>query len=179
MVQGVARLRYGALTPLYDGRVESREVLVHWHFVSDSLALFLFYFLLLAVMATYISQDFLKIVPLLTIVFTFGRCVFSSFVHVLIRRLCVTTFILCKYDILPFSLCSIPCSVGWFTGSVCLWAAVWEVWDLVFPSSLCWSCWEPTSTLSAHHSEKGPSLMWPRPPLPHLPGRDGLGEEWR
>ncbi|XP_046874790.1 uncharacterized protein tmem79a isoform X1 [Hypomesus transpacificus] len=76
MVQGVARLRYGALTPLYDGRVESREVLVHWHFVSDSLALFLFYFLLLAVMATYISQDFLKIVPLLTIVFTFGRLIY-------------------------------------------------------------------------------------------------------
>ncbi|XP_062302166.1 uncharacterized protein tmem79a isoform X2 [Osmerus eperlanus] len=76
MVQGVARLRYGALTPLYDRRVESREVLVHWHFVSDSLALFLFYFLLLAVMATYISQDFLKIVPLLTIVFTFGRLIY-------------------------------------------------------------------------------------------------------
>ena len=75
LVQGLARLRYGALTPLYEAKVgeESREVAVHRHYVGDSLSLFLLYFLQLAVMATYISQDLLKMVPLLTIVFAFGR----------------------------------------------------------------------------------------------------------
>lgn len=51
----------------------NREVAVHWHFVNESLALFIFYFIQLAVMATYISQDMVKLVPLLTIIFVFGR----------------------------------------------------------------------------------------------------------
>ncbi|XP_029514198.2 uncharacterized protein tmem79a isoform X2 [Oncorhynchus nerka] len=78
LVQGLARLRYGALTPLYEAKVgeESREVAVHRHYVGDSLSLFLLYFLQLAVMATYISQDLLKMVPLLTIVFAFGRLIY-------------------------------------------------------------------------------------------------------
>lgn len=78
LVQGLARLRYGALTPLYEAKVgeESREVAVHRHYVGDSLSLFLLYFLQLAVMATYISQDLLKLVPLLTIVFAFGRLIY-------------------------------------------------------------------------------------------------------
>ncbi|XP_024120046.1 transmembrane protein 79 [Oryzias melastigma] len=73
LVKGVARLRHCALKPLYlDGQVD-REVRVHGHFVSESLALFLFYFLQLGVLATYVSQDLVKLVPLLTIVFVFGR----------------------------------------------------------------------------------------------------------
>ncbi|XP_071374131.1 transmembrane protein 79-like [Centroberyx affinis] len=76
VVQGVARLRFSALKPLYQGKLESREVAVHWHFVNESLALFLFYFLQLAVMATYIDQDLLKLVPLLTIIFVFGRLIY-------------------------------------------------------------------------------------------------------
>ncbi|XP_071229939.1 transmembrane protein 79-like [Salvelinus alpinus] len=78
LVQGVARLHYGALTPLYEGKVgeESREMAVHRHYVVDSLSLFLLYFLQLAVMATYISQDLLKMVPLLTIIFAFGRLIY-------------------------------------------------------------------------------------------------------
>uniref|UniRef100_A0A4W5R1W6 Transmembrane protein 79b n=1 Tax=Hucho hucho TaxID=62062 RepID=A0A4W5R1W6_9TELE len=78
LVQGLARLRYGALTPLYEAKVgeESREVAVHRHYVGESLSLFLLYFLQLAVMATYISQDLLKMVPLLTIVFAFGRLIY-------------------------------------------------------------------------------------------------------
>ncbi|XP_076005860.1 uncharacterized protein LOC143000435 [Genypterus blacodes] len=76
LVQGVARLRYSELTPLYEGKVKSKEVAVHWHYVNDSLALFLFYFLQLAVMATYIDQDLLKLVPLLTIIFVFGRLIY-------------------------------------------------------------------------------------------------------
>ena len=75
LVQGVARLRYSALKPLYESALVNREVAVHWHYVNESLALFLFYFLQLAVMATYISQDLVKLVPLLTIIFVFGRYV--------------------------------------------------------------------------------------------------------
>ncbi|XP_068432049.1 transmembrane protein 79 [Clinocottus analis] len=76
VVQGVARLRYSALKPLYQGKRLHREVAVHWHYVNESLALFLIYFLQLAVMATYISQDLLKLVPLLTIIFVFGRLIY-------------------------------------------------------------------------------------------------------
>ncbi|CAG5885856.1 unnamed protein product [Menidia menidia] len=76
LVQGVARLRYGALAPLYQGHQLNREVMVHGHFVNESVALFLFYFLQLAVMATYVSQDLVKLVPLLSIVFVFGRLIY-------------------------------------------------------------------------------------------------------
>lgn len=77
VVQGVARLRYSTLKPLYQSKLVNREVAVHWHYVNESMALFLFYFLQLAVMATYISQDLVKLVPLLTIIFAFGRYVRS------------------------------------------------------------------------------------------------------
>lgn len=73
VVLGAARLRFNALQPLYQTELVNRGVAVHWHFVNESLALFLFYFLQLAVMATYISHDLVKLVPLLTIVFVFGR----------------------------------------------------------------------------------------------------------
>ncbi|XP_044192539.1 transmembrane protein 79-like [Thunnus albacares] len=76
LVQGVARLRYSSLTPLYQSKLVNREVAVHWHYINESLALFLFYFLQLAVMATYISQDLVKLVPLLTIIFVFGRLIY-------------------------------------------------------------------------------------------------------
>ncbi|XP_026155394.1 transmembrane protein 79-like [Mastacembelus armatus] len=76
VVQGMARLRYSALKPLYQNKVGNIEVAVHWHYVNESLALFLFYFLQLAVMATYISQDLVKLVPLLTIIFVFGRLIY-------------------------------------------------------------------------------------------------------
>ena len=75
VVQGAARLRFGELKPLYEGTLESREVAAHGHYVNDSLALYLFYFLQLSVMATYLNQDHLKLVPLLTIIFAMGRWV--------------------------------------------------------------------------------------------------------
>lgn len=75
-MQGVARLRYSALKPLFQSKLVNREVAVHWHYVNESMALFLFYFLQLAVMATYISQDLVKLVPLLTIIFVFGRLIY-------------------------------------------------------------------------------------------------------
>lgn len=76
LVQGVARLRYSSLRPLYAGREEHRLVAVHGHFIHESVGLFLFYFLQLAVMATYISQNLVKLVPLLTIIFAFGRLIY-------------------------------------------------------------------------------------------------------
>ncbi|XP_008288800.1 transmembrane protein 79-like [Stegastes partitus] len=76
VVQGIARLRFSVLKPLYQNKLVDRDVAVHWHYVNESLALFLFFFLQLAVMATYISQDLLKLVPLLTIIFVFGRLIY-------------------------------------------------------------------------------------------------------
>ncbi|KAK5611020.1 hypothetical protein CRENBAI_023074 [Crenichthys baileyi] len=76
VVQGIARLRFSANKPLYQSHLVNKEVLVHWHYVNESLSLFLFYFLQLAVMATYISQDLVKLVPLLTITFVFGRLIY-------------------------------------------------------------------------------------------------------
>lgn len=76
VVQGIARLRFGELKPLYQGSLENQEVAAHGHYVSDSLALYLFYFLQLAVMATYLNQDLLKLVPLLTVVFAVGRLIY-------------------------------------------------------------------------------------------------------
>uniref|UniRef100_A0A3Q1FSL9 Transmembrane protein 79a n=1 Tax=Acanthochromis polyacanthus TaxID=80966 RepID=A0A3Q1FSL9_9TELE len=76
VVQGVARLRFSVLKPLYENKLVNRDVAVHWHYVNESLTLFLFFFLQLAVMATYIDQDLVKLVPLLTIVFVFGRLIY-------------------------------------------------------------------------------------------------------
>ncbi|CAJ1083362.1 transmembrane protein 79 [Xyrichtys novacula] len=76
VVQGVARLRYSTLKPLYQNKLVHKEVAVHWHYVNESLALFLFFFLQLAVMATYVNQDLIKLVPLLTIIFVFGRLIY-------------------------------------------------------------------------------------------------------
>ncbi|KAF7211004.1 transcript variant X3 [Nothobranchius furzeri] len=76
LVQGVARLHFTSIKPLYQHQLANKEVMVHWHYVNESLSLFLFYFLQLALMATYISQDLVKLVPLLTIVFVFGRLIY-------------------------------------------------------------------------------------------------------
>ncbi|KAK7124185.1 hypothetical protein R3I94_018519 [Phoxinus phoxinus] len=76
LVQGVSRLRFGTMKPLFDGTWENRKVAVHGRFVRDSLHLHLLFFLQLAVMATYAQQDLLKLVPLLTIVFVLGRLIY-------------------------------------------------------------------------------------------------------
>lgn len=79
LVLGVSRLRSGVMRPLFDEDVkgaELHEVSVHRNFVSDSASLFLIYFLQLVVMAMYLSQEQLKLVPLLTVVFAFGRLVY-------------------------------------------------------------------------------------------------------
>lgn len=69
------------MRPLFDEDVkgaELHEVSVHRNFVSDSASLFLIYFLQLVVMAMYLSQEQLKLVPLLTVVFAFGRWDFKK-----------------------------------------------------------------------------------------------------
>ncbi|XP_028280951.1 transmembrane protein 79-like [Parambassis ranga] len=79
LVLGVSRLRSGAFRPLLDDEtkeVELHDVAVHRCFISDSVSLFLIYFLQLVVMAMYLSQQQLKLIPLLTIVFAFGRLVY-------------------------------------------------------------------------------------------------------
>ncbi|XP_014016797.2 transmembrane protein 79 isoform X1 [Salmo salar] len=74
LVLGVSRMRLGDVKPLRE--LEAREVGVHRRYVDDSITLFLLYFLQLGVMAPYLSQDLLKLVPLLTIIFAFGRLMY-------------------------------------------------------------------------------------------------------
>ncbi|XP_034534979.1 transmembrane protein 79 [Notolabrus celidotus] len=79
LVLGASRLRSGVFRPLYDEDEKEaglQEVTVHQRFISDSASLFLIYFLQLVVMAMYLSQEQLKLIPLLTIVFAFGRLVY-------------------------------------------------------------------------------------------------------
>ncbi|XP_065813657.1 transmembrane protein 79 isoform X2 [Labrus bergylta] len=79
IVLGVSRLRTGVIRALYDDEekeAELQEVTVHRRFISDSASLFLIYFLQLVVMAMYLSQEHLKLLPLLTIVFALGRLVY-------------------------------------------------------------------------------------------------------
>ncbi|XP_027866965.1 transmembrane protein 79 [Xiphophorus couchianus] len=76
LVLGVSWLRSGSTQPAVDDVIkeaELQEVSVHRRFISDSASLFLIYFLQLVVMAMYLTQEQLKLVPLLTIVFAFGQ----------------------------------------------------------------------------------------------------------
>lgn len=73
LVYGISRWRYGALRPQYEGQAELKDVSVHRRFVDESVTLFILYFIQLSVLAAYLNHDLLKLVPLLTIVFTFGR----------------------------------------------------------------------------------------------------------
>ncbi|XP_067304597.1 transmembrane protein 79 [Pseudorasbora parva] len=76
LVLGVSRLWYRSLKPQFEGEREVKQVAVHQRYVEDSVSLFLLYFLQLAVMAAYLNQDLLKLIPLLTIVFAFGRLLY-------------------------------------------------------------------------------------------------------
>lgn len=71
LVLGVSRVRYRSLNPHCDG--EAEQVNIHRRYVDDSISLFLLYFLQLSVMAAYLNQNLLKLVPLLTIIFAIGR----------------------------------------------------------------------------------------------------------
>nr|XP_057908921.1 transmembrane protein 79 isoform X2 [Doryrhamphus excisus]XP_057908922.1 transmembrane protein 79 isoform X2 [Doryrhamphus excisus]XP_057908923.1 transmembrane protein 79 isoform X2 [Doryrhamphus excisus] len=73
LVLGISRLRFGIVQPLFKEEQQLQEVKLHRGFMSDSVTLFLLYFLQLVVMAMYLSQEQLKLVPLLTIIFAIGR----------------------------------------------------------------------------------------------------------
>ncbi|XP_058264477.1 uncharacterized protein tmem79a isoform X3 [Hemibagrus wyckioides] len=75
-VHGVSCMKFSSLKPLFEGKRASRHTVVHMTYVQDSLRLFLLFFLQLAVTSTYVHQDHLKLVPLLTIVFVFGRLIY-------------------------------------------------------------------------------------------------------
>ncbi|XP_077383915.1 transmembrane protein 79-like isoform X2 [Festucalex cinctus] len=73
---GVSRLRFGVVGPLLDDAADVSDVGVHRNYTRESVSLFLMYFLQLVVMAIYVSQEQLKLVPLLTMVFALGRLVY-------------------------------------------------------------------------------------------------------
>ncbi|CAL8336850.1 transmembrane protein 79 [Gadus morhua] len=75
LVLGASRLRTGDVRE-DGGCEESPLVRVHRRFLADSASLFLLYMVQLVVMAMYLSQEQLKLVPLLTIVFALGRLVY-------------------------------------------------------------------------------------------------------
>lgn len=75
LVLGASRLRTGDVKE-HGGCEESAQVRVHRCFLADSASLFLLYVVQLVVMAMYLSQEQLKLVPLLTIVFALGRLVY-------------------------------------------------------------------------------------------------------
>ncbi|XP_072214616.1 transmembrane protein 79 [Excalfactoria chinensis] len=70
IVSGISRLCSAALEPF--GKLQ-REVEIHQTFVSQSVHLFILYFFNMAVLATYLQQELLKLIPLLTGLFAISR----------------------------------------------------------------------------------------------------------
>lgn len=70
IVSGISRLCSSALEPF--GELQ-REVEIHRTYVSQSVHLFILYFFNMAVLATYLPQEALKLIPLLTGLFAISR----------------------------------------------------------------------------------------------------------
>ncbi|XP_075419444.1 transmembrane protein 79 [Tenrec ecaudatus] len=73
LVYGLSRLCFSALRPFSEPR---REVEIHRRYVAQSVQLFILYFFNLAVLATYLPQDTLKLLPLLTGLFAISRLIY-------------------------------------------------------------------------------------------------------
>ncbi|NWY71648.1 TMM79 protein, partial [Cercotrichas coryphoeus] len=73
IVSGISRLCSSALEPF--GELH-REVEIHRTYVSQSVNLFILYFFNMAVLATYLPQELLKLIPLLTALFAISRLIF-------------------------------------------------------------------------------------------------------
>ncbi|XP_070622192.1 transmembrane protein 79 [Erythrolamprus reginae] len=73
MVYGLSRLCASSLQPFEE---LSREVEIHRHFVSQSVDLFILYFFNIAVLSTYLPQEVLKLIPLLTALFAISRLLY-------------------------------------------------------------------------------------------------------
>ncbi|XP_062871153.1 uncharacterized protein tmem79a [Trichomycterus rosablanca] len=76
LVYGVSRLRFISMTPMFEGKREDGDALLHMSFVRDSIHLLLIFFIQLSVTSTYVQQGALRVVPLLTVVFCFGRLIY-------------------------------------------------------------------------------------------------------
>ncbi|KAM6234252.1 transmembrane protein 79 isoform 1-T2 [Porphyrio hochstetteri] len=73
IVSGISRLCSSALEPF--GELQ-REVEIHRTYVSQSVHLFILYFFNMAVLATYLPQEVLKLIPLLTALFAVSRLLY-------------------------------------------------------------------------------------------------------
>nr|XP_020658134.1 transmembrane protein 79 isoform X1 [Pogona vitticeps] len=70
VVYGVSRLCFSSLQAFDELH---REVEIHRHYVSQSVQLFILYFFNIAVLSTYLPQEALKLIPLLTALFAISR----------------------------------------------------------------------------------------------------------
>ncbi|XP_003821117.4 transmembrane protein 79 isoform X1 [Pan paniscus] len=73
LVYGLSLLCFSALRPFGEPR---REVEIHRRYVAQSVQLFILYFFNLAVLSTYLPQDTLKLLPLLTGLFAISRLIY-------------------------------------------------------------------------------------------------------
>ncbi|TFK06687.1 Transmembrane protein 79 [Platysternon megacephalum] len=73
IVYGVSRLCFSSVQPFGELR---REVEIHRRYVSQSVYLFILYFFNIAVLATYLPQEALKLIPLLTGLFAISRLLY-------------------------------------------------------------------------------------------------------
>ncbi|XP_036129218.1 transmembrane protein 79 [Molossus molossus] len=73
LVYGLSLLCFSALRPFGEPR---REVEIHRQYVAQSVQLFILYFFNLAVLSTYLPQDTLKLLPLLTGLFAVSRLIY-------------------------------------------------------------------------------------------------------
>ncbi|XP_051013415.1 transmembrane protein 79 [Acomys russatus] len=73
LVYGLSLLCFSALRPFGEPR---REVEIHRQYVAQSVQLFVLYFFNLAVLSTYLPQDTLKLLPLLTGLFAISRLIY-------------------------------------------------------------------------------------------------------
>lgn len=73
IVYGISRLCFSSVQPFGELR---REVEIHRRYVSQSIYLFILYFFNIAVLATYLPQEALKLIPLLTGLFAISRLLY-------------------------------------------------------------------------------------------------------
>ncbi|XP_053134298.1 transmembrane protein 79 [Hemicordylus capensis] len=73
VVYGVSRLCFSSVQPFAEQR---REVEIHRRFISQSVRLFILYFFNIAVLSTYLPQEALKLIPLLTALFAISRLLY-------------------------------------------------------------------------------------------------------
>ncbi|XP_063296271.1 transmembrane protein 79 [Pelobates fuscus] len=73
MIHGISRTCVSSFDPF---KPQEREVKIHRRFVKQSTFLFVLYFFNLSVLATYLPQDYLKCIPLLTGLFALSQLIY-------------------------------------------------------------------------------------------------------